>query len=283
MGDVRYFAPTDLGEAINLLAQYGKQTTILAGGTDLVPKINYYELKPEVLLYVGNLGLNYVKQVDGTLVIGAGTPLAKILTNELVAQLAPALVDAVTQHSSVAIRTAATIGGNIANASPAADTVMPLIAMDATLRLVSAKGERYVALNDFFVGPGQTKLEAGELITEVHVPPVKGQVVYRKLGRRKAQACSIVVAAVRLQMAGGVCEAVRIVLGSMAPTPVRCFKAEAMLVGKAVDQALVTQCAAVAVGQTSPIDDVRATAWYREKTCTAVLVQALSRAASLQS
>ena len=283
MGDVRYFAPTDLGEAVKLLAQYGKQATILAGGTDLVPKINYYELKPEVLLYVGKLGLSYIKQVNGTLVIGAGTPLAQILASELVAQSAPALVHAAEQHSSVAIRSAATLGGNIANGSPAADMVMPLIAMDAKLRLVSAKGERFMAVQDFFVGPGQTKLEPGELIADVQIPPVKGQVVFLKLGKRKAQACSIVITAVGLEMAGGVCKAARIALGSMAPTPLRCVKAEAMLVGKAVDAALVAQCAAAAVGESSPIDDVRATAWYRQKAGTALVAQALAQAAGLGS
>ncbi len=141
------------------LAQYGNKVTILAGGTDVVPKINYYDLKPEVLLYVGKLGLNTIKEVDGSLVIGAGATLAQILASELVAKHAPALVHAITQHSSVAIRSAATLGGNIANASPAADTVIPLIAMDATLRLVSAQGERTMPLQDFFTGPGESKLE----------------------------------------------------------------------------------------------------------------------------
>ena len=283
MGDVKYFAPTDLGEAVTLLAQYGKQATILAGGTDLVPKINYYELKPVAILYVGKLGLSYTKQVDGTLVIGAGTPLAQILSSELVAQSAPALVQAAKQHSSVAIRSVATLGGNIANGSPAADMVIPLIAMDAKLRLVSAKGERFMAVQDFFVGPEQTKLEPGELIADVHIPPVKGQAVFLKLGKRKAQACSIVVTAVRLEMADGVCKAARIVLGSMAPTPLRCVKAEEMLMGKAVDQALADQCAATAVGETRPIDDVRATAWYRQKAGTALVKQALSQAAGLEN
>ena len=283
MGDVRYFAPTDLGEAVKLLAQYGKQATILAGGTDLVPKINYYELKPEMLLYVGNLGLSYIKQVDGTLVIGAGTPLAQILASEVVARSAPALVHAAKQHSSVAVRSAATLGGNIANGSPAADMAISLIAMDAKLRLVSVRGERIVAIQDFFVGPGETVLKADELLTEIQIPAVKGRAVFQKLGKRKAQACSIVIVGVRLEMDGKVCKAARIALGSMAPTPLRCVKAEEMLVGKAVDAALVAQCAAAAVGASSPIDDVRATAWYRRKAGTALVAQALTQAAGLES
>jgi CO/xanthine dehydrogenase FAD-binding subunit len=234
-------------------------------------------------LYVGKLGLSYIKQVDGALVIGAGTPLAQILDSELVAQSAPALVQAVRQHSSVAVRSTATLGGNIANGSPAADTVTPLIAMDAKLRLVSAKGERVVAVQDFFVGPGETVLGADELLTEIQIPAVKGKAVFQKLGKRKAQACSIAIVGVRLEMDGKVCKAARIALGSMAPTPLRCVKAEKMLVGKAVDQALVAECAATAVGESSPIDDVRATAWYRKKAGTALVAQALAQAAGLAS
>lgn len=283
MIDVKYFAPTDLSEAVKLLAQYGKQATLLAGGTDLVPKINYYEFRPEVIVYTGNLGLSYIRLENGMLVIGSGTSLAKILASQVVAKFAPALVDAAGAHSSVAIRSAATLGGNIANGSPAADMVIPLIAMDAKLRLASAKGERFIPIQDFFVGPGQTKLAPGELIVDIHVPPVKGQVVFLKLGRRKAQACSIVVTAVRLEIAGGVCKDARIVLGSMAPTPLRCAKAEQKLIGKAADKELVSQCAMTAEGETKPIDDVRATAWYRQKACVALVTQALSRAAGLKN
>lgn len=283
MQDVGYFAPTEVSQAVKLLAEHGKKATVLAGGTDLVPKINYYELKPEVLVYIGGLGLDYVKEAGGQLVIGAGTPIAKLLESPLVAKRAGALAEAARQHSSVAIRSVGTIGGNIAHASPAADLVYPLLVMDATLKLVSAKGERLVAIKDFFVGPGETEMAAEELLTEIQIPAYSGQAVYLKLGKRKAQACSIVIVAVRLEMDGKVCKAARVTLGSMAPKPLRCVKAEALLAGKAVDAALVAQCAAVAVGESSPIDDVRATAWYRQKAGTALVAQALAQAAGLKS
>ena len=133
MKDVLYFAPTELTEALKLLAQYGEKATILAGGTDLVPRMNYYELKPEVLVYVGNLGLDYIEQADGQLVIGAATPTAKIAASPLVAEKATALAEAARLSASPAIRTAGTIGGNLANASPAADLATPLIALGATV------------------------------------------------------------------------------------------------------------------------------------------------------
>ncbi len=283
MQDVSYFAPTEVSQAVKLLAEHGQKATVLAGGTDLVPKINYYELKPEVLIYIGGLGLDYIKVEGGQLVIGAGTPIAKLLESDLVAKQAGALADAARQHSSVAIRSVGTIGGNIAHGSPAADLVYPLMAMDAKLKLVSAKGERLVAIDDFFVGPGETVLRAEELLTEIQIPAVKGKAVFGKLGKRKAQACSIVIVGVRLELEGKVCKAARIALGSMAPKPLRCAKAEALLVGKAVDAALVAQVAAAAVGESSPIDDVRATAWYRRKAGTALVARALAQAAGLES
>ena len=270
-----------MGEAVALLAQYGSQATILAGGTDLVPKINYYELKPQTIVYVGRLGLDTVKQVGAALVIGAATPLAKIIDDPLLARAAPALVQAARQHSSCAIRTAATIGGNIANASPAADMVMPLLAMDAVLRLVSARGERCVDIKDFFVGPGRTRLAPDELIADIQIPPVSGTVTYLKLGKRKAQACSIVTTAVRLALDETGCREARIALGSMAPTPLRCTRAEAALTGRKLDPQLIALTAAAAVAEGSPIDDGRATAWYRREAGAALVARALTTAAGI--
>lgn len=283
MQDVGYFAPTELSQAVKLLAEHGKKATVLAGGTDLMPRINYYELKPEVLVYIGGLKLDYIKAEGGQLVIGAGTPVAKLLESDLVVKQAGALADSARQLGSVAIRSVGTIGGNIAHGSPAADLVPPLMAMDAKLKLVSAKGERLVAIENFFVGPGETVLAADELLTEIQIPAVKGKAVYAKLGKRRAQACSIVIAAVRLELDGKVCKAARVVLGSMAPKPLRCAKAEALLVGKTVDAKLVAEAAAMAVGESSPIDDVRATAWYRQKAGTALMARALAQAAGLAS
>jgi CO/xanthine dehydrogenase FAD-binding subunit len=283
MQNVGYFAPTEVSQAVKLLAEHGKKATVLAGGTDLVPQINYYELKPEILVYIGGLKLDYIKAEGGQLVIGAGTPIAKLLESDLVAKQAKVLADAARQHSSVAIRSVGTIGGNIANGSPAADLVCPLMVMDAKLKLVSATGERMVAIEDFFVGPGVTVLKPEELLTEIQIPAVKGKAVYAKLGKRKAQACSIVITGVRLELDGKVCKAARVALGSMAPKPLRCKKAEALLVGKTVNAALVAQVAAAAVGESSPIDDVRATAWYRQKAGTALVAGALAQAAGLES
>lgn len=283
MRDVGYFAPTEVGEAVKLLAEHGEKMAVVAGGTDLVRQLNYYELKPAALLYVGGLGLDYVKEEGGKLLIGAGTTVAHLIGSELISQKFGLLAQAARLHASSAIRTAATIGGNLGTASPAGDLIPPLMAMDAEVVLASTQGERIVPIAEFFTGPGQTVRKPNELIVELRVPLKGGATAYEKLGLRKAQTCSTASVALRLELDGGVCKDARIVMGSMAPTPLRCTKAEALLQGKKVDAALVEQAAAEAVGQTSPIDDQRATAWYRQKAGKALVARALAQAAGIQS
>jgi carbon-monoxide dehydrogenase medium subunit len=279
MKDVKYFAPTGVDEALGYLAQYGGRATILAGGTDVVPRINYYESKPDVLVYVGGIGSDYIKDENGKLIIGAGTTWSELITNALVAEKAGVLAEAARRGGCVAIRNAGTIAGNLVNASPAADLATPLLVMDADVVINRSDGKRVVPLKDFFVGPGKTILNPDELVTEIHVPFVKGNAVFLKLGRRRAMTLSVVNTAVRIYKEGKTCKEARIAVGSMAPTPMRCKKAELMLVGKGIDRSLITECAAEAIRETSPIDDQRATAWYRKKAGKNLVARALALAA----
>jgi carbon-monoxide dehydrogenase medium subunit len=255
----------------------------LAGGTDLVPKINYYELKPEVMLFLGSLGLDYLKEVEGGLRIGAATTTARLAEDAMVAEKAGALAEAARLSGSDAIRNSATIGGNLANASPAADLATPLLVMDAEVLIKGSDGERVLPLKEFFKGPGQTALNPQELLVEIRIPAFKGKTVFMKLGRRRAMTLSVVNVAVRLDGSGKKCKEARIALGSVAPTPMRCEKAEAMLQGKELDSELIKACAAQAISETNPIDDQRATAWYRKQAGAALVTQALARASDLNS
>lgn len=279
MQDVTYFAPKEVNEALKLLTEHGEKITILAGGTDLVPQMNYDLLKPDIFLYVGGLGVDYIKQEDGKIVIGAATTWSKVAASSLIADKASALAQAAQNSSTVAIKSTGTIGGNLGTASPAADLATPLLVMDAELLLATTGGNRVVALRDFFIGPGETQLRPDELLLEVHVPMLKGKSVFLKLGRRKAMTLSVVNVAVRLEMSGTACDDARIALGAMAPTPIRCYKAEGLLKGKKIDKALLNDCAAQAVAESDPIDDGGATAWYRKKAGTALVYRALERAA----
>ncbi len=282
MSEALYFAASTMSEAMKLLGQYGKKAVILAGGTDLVPRINTYGLKPGALIYVGKLGLDYIKEEKGRMIIGAATPMARIAGSKAVAKKAAALSEAALQAGTVAVRTMGTIGGNLANASPAADLATPLLVLDADLSLVSQKKKRTVALKDFFKGPGQTVLAPGEMIKEVSFPIPKGKTAFVKLGRRKALTLSVVNAAVRLEVNRKKCQEARIALGSVAPTPLRCPKAEGLLKDQEVSKDLILQCASEAMAASSPIDDQRASAWYRKKAGTAVVAKALAKAAGLE-
>ena len=283
MSNVGYFAPTEVGEALKLLAEYGEKANILAGGTDLVPKINYYELRPDNLIFIGGLGLDYIKEEDQKLVIGAGTTWTQIATSTSVLEKVGILAEAAQLGASVAIRNVGTIGGNLANASPAADLAAALLALDAELSLKSEKGDRVVAIKDFFTGPGETVRNPSELLTDISIPVPKGKTSFLKLGRRKALTLSVANTGVHLIMDGNRCEDARISLGAMAPTPLRCTKAEELIKGKAVDATLISECAAEAVNESSPIDDQRATAWYRKKAGKALVARALAKAAGINN
>jgi CO/xanthine dehydrogenase FAD-binding subunit len=279
MREVSYHAPAEIGEAVKVLAEHGDKAAVLAGGTDLVAQLNYYEIKPDALVYIGGLGLDYIKEEDGKLVIGAGTTVAQLIASDLVADKFDALVAAARTHGSPATRSTATIGGNLGTASPAGDLIPPLMVMDAEIVLAGTGGERVVAIKDFFTGPGETVCAPDELIVEVRVPLLGGKALFKKIGKRKAQQCSVVSTAVRLEMDGDECKDARIVLGSMAPVPLRCTEAEEYLTGREVDEKVIAKAAAKAVGQGSPITDMRASAWYREKAGTALVARALAQAA----
>jgi CO/xanthine dehydrogenase FAD-binding subunit len=276
MGEGEFYKAKDLQEACDLLARYGAKACILAGGTDLMVQVNRRLLSPEVLIYIGGCGLDYIKEEGGKLVIGAATPHAKIVRSELVQKKAPLLAQVVGTIGSTAIQNQGTIGGNLGNASPAADSAVALLALGASLKLKSAWGERLVAAADFFTGPGKTVLQADELVQEVIIPAEAPALkwAFRKIGKRRADVCSTVSVAVAAQMDGSQCKDVRVALGSVAPTPLLSKKAPEMLVGKKVDSALAAEVAKAVAGETSPIDDVRATAWYRRR-ASEVLVKEL--------
>jgi carbon-monoxide dehydrogenase medium subunit len=281
MKEMKYVAPRGVDEALDYLAEYGEKATVLAGGTDVVPKVNYYELLPDVIVYVGGIGTDYITEGDGQLVIGAGATWSSLMRDPLVKARARVLAEAASQGGCVATRNAGTIGGNIVNASPAADLSVALLALDAGVIVRNSKAERTVALKDFFTGPGATVLQPDELVIEVRVPFVKGNAVFLKLGRRKAMTLSVVNTAVRIYSEGGTCEEARIAVGAMGPRPIRCAEAEKVIVGQAIDLGLIDKCADTAITETSPIDDQRASAWYRKKAGRNLIRRALVQAAGI--
>ena len=266
-------------DACDLLAQYGSKARVLAGGTDLMVAINQRTFSPEVLIYIGESGLDYIKAEGDKLVIGAGTTFTEIIHSDLAKDKAPLLVDAVSHIASVAIRNVGTIGGNLANASPAADSATALLALGASLKLVSKEGERTVAVEQFFTGPGETLIENGGLIREIIVPEQAAGAGwgYRKIGKRKAQSLSVVSVAIYCPLAGGECQGARIALGAVAPTPMLASEASALLEGKTLSEGLIDESAKAAADASNPIDDLRSSAWYRRRAVEALVRQLLTQ------
>ena len=271
------YSAKSVPEVCDLLAKYGDKARLLAGGTDLMVLINRRLLLPPVIVYIGNCGLSYIKQDGGSLVIGAGTTFTEIVKSDLVNQQAPVLARAVKLAGSSAIRNAATLGGNLANASPAADGAVALLALGTTLKLVSKAGERLVDCADYFIGSGQTVLRPDELLQEVIIPaqPAGVKMGYRKLGQRKAEICAVASVAIVIEAMNGSYGKATIAMGSVAPKPIL-IKAAAQLAGqKRGDAALIQSVAEGAAAETQPIDDIHASAWYRRKASAAIVKQTL--------
>jgi carbon-monoxide dehydrogenase medium subunit len=268
-----YFKPTTIKEAVELLLRYGEKGKLIAGGTDLLiakdPQI-------EALIDITGLGLSYIKSDSQGLRIGAATVFADIETS-LALSTAPYYIIAKAAHKigTPQIRNLGTIGGNICNAVPSADSASVLLVLDATLNISGPSGEKSMGITDFFKDVRKNALGEGELLTEIRVPtfPAYTGTVFIKKGRVAAADLSVVNVAVRLTMTpDNICQDVRIALGAVAPTPLRAKEAEAMLRGKKSQETLLEQVAACAAKETQPISDVRSSAEYR-RTLSRVLVE----------
>lgn len=269
-----HYSPQTLSEALDLLAQMNGRTHINAGGTDLLLKMKAGLLQPETIVNIKHLpelkGIQF-DETDG-LTLGALTTLRELTRTAVIREHYPVLADAASLMASEQIRSFATVGGNLANGSPSADLAPPLIALGGTAVIISPSGERRLPLEKFFLGPGQTVLDSGELLQEIHLPPPTGKTIYRKHSPRAYMDIAVVGVAVNLHQNGGLCRQARIVLGAVAPVPLRVKEAEAVLERHEVDDGHIAQAAQIAADTCSPIDDVRGSAWYRRR-----MVQVLTR------
>ena len=277
-----YLVVSTVAEVCSLLSQYGKAAKVIAGGTDLLVKMKERELAPQYLVGLNGINdLDYIEydEVDG-LRIGALTSNDSVAGSVVIRERFGLLSEAAAKIGTPQIRNMGTIGGNLCNAAPSADTAPPLIALGARVKLVSSKGERTVLLEEFFTGPGETVLQTNELLTEIQVPkPIPGtRGVYIKLFPRGAvDIAAVGVAALLILGKDGVCNDARIVLGAVAPTPVRANMAEAVIKGKKGKNELVQEAAETAAEEARPISDVRCSADYRQE-----MVKVLTRRALVQ-
>jgi len=276
-----YYIPESIEDACKFLRDHSGEAFPLAGGTDLFVKMKQRRIVPKYLINLKKIpDLDYIKynENDG-LRLGALTTIQSIKNSIIIKRYYKLLSEAAGIESSVQIRNIATIGGNIANASPAADAPLALIVLGANLILFSLEGERKIYIGDFFLGPGKTVLRPGEIIREIHIPPLPRDIgsSYIKHATRRTD-IAIASVAVYLKLVDNICKDIRIGLGSVAPTPFRAKEAEGVLLNKEITEEMADKSAQAAVNESRPIDDIRGYADYRAKTIRIITKQAILEA-----
>ena len=265
MKPFEYFAPTSIAEASEILAHYAGSARVVAGGTDLLLKMKADRLAPQAVVNIKRIPDLRGLAMNSHLTIGALTTLEELRCTPVVRQHYGSLADAAATMASVQIRNLATVGGNLCNAAPSADLAPILIALRAVACIVGSQGERRVPLDEFFVGPGKTVLEVDELLAAVEAPPPSGPALYLKHSSRECMDIAVAGVGLSLQMADERCAEARIVLGAVAPTPLRARRAEEALIEGALTPDRIGRAAHLAADEAKPIDDVRGAAWYRRK------------------
>jgi CO/xanthine dehydrogenase FAD-binding subunit len=278
--DYELIAPANLQAAVSLLAGEPGRWLPIAGGTDLMVQYAAGTLRARKLVSIWNLpDLRRVEVLPGEIQIGAGCTYTDLREHAVVRDEFPLLARAASWTGGIANQNRGTLGGNIVNASPAADSLPALLAYGADLILVSVRGERRLAYRDFHVAYKETQLAPDELIRAVCLPRrFAGYVSYaRKAGTRNAQAISKVCMAALARLEGGVIHDVRIAVGSVAPVPLRLAETEQVLEGKRVEPAVVALARKTAAAEIRPIDDIRSTARYRAAVVSNLVAEFLEK------
>ena len=265
-----YLEAKTLEEACSLLSQYKDEAKLIAGGTDLLVSARRGKITPLYIINIKTIpSLDYISYDGDGLRIGALTTLSEIESSSLIGNRFPIIADSAHQVGTPQVRNVGTIGGNLCNAAPSADMAPSLIGLEAKAKLKGHKGERTVALEEFFTGPGETVLQAGEMLIEIQVPnpPPYTRGIYLKLPARTAIDLAVVgvAAVVTLDSKGANIVDAKIVLCAVAPTPIRAGKAEYIIKGKAIRDELTEKAAQIAAEEAKPISDVRGSASYRKE------------------
>jgi CO/xanthine dehydrogenase FAD-binding subunit len=272
-----YHEPTTLEEACQFMGELKESARPIAGGTDLLVKMKKGQISPSNVVSLGKLReLKDVSWSGDLFRIGACRTVARLCDSSEISGWFSALATGAGLLGSPLIRNLATIGGNLVTARPAADLPPALMAYGASVLLKSTSGERRVSLDQFFLGPGLTVMKSDEIMTEVQIerPPARSGSSYIKLGTRRALEISIVSVAAfaALDEKNGTLSAARIVMGAVAPTPLRAFSAEKLLLGEKPTDRLFHEAAKAAAADSLPIDDFRGSASYR-RAIVAVLTE----------
>jgi CO/xanthine dehydrogenase FAD-binding subunit len=280
-----YEAPPDINAAVARLGELGRDARVLAGGTDLLVKLKRGNSAPRVLISLKRVGgLDALDALEGGgLRLGVLATMTDLAGHPLLTGRFAGLADGAGSVGGPLIRNRATVGGNIVNGRPCADTVPPLIALGAALHLRGPRGHRVLDLEHFITGPGQTLIRDDEILTCIEIPFAASRrcgSAYLKLTRRAAMEVTIVgcAASVELEEDGRTVGRARLVFASVAPTPVRATAAERAVEGTTADGAALREAGAIARQAVRPIDDCRAPAAYRSEMVEVLTRRALARA-----
>jgi carbon-monoxide dehydrogenase medium subunit len=279
-----YHCPESLEEALKLLGGRSQRAVVLAGGTDLLVKAKRRSVEPSAVVSIRKIpSLARIEERRDGLRIGAAVRMTQLEGSEVVRHSFPLLAEAASAVGSIQIRHMATIGGNLCNASPAADGSLALLALDSTVHMASRRGTRSIPLSEFFLGPGRTILAPDEVLTGVSLPylPPRTGTAFARISRTDMDLAKVNVA-ISLTLEDGKVSRARVALGAVAPTVMRAFAAERLLVGGTPSDALLRKAAEEASEEARPITDVRSTAAYRRRLVSVLvrrtLVQARDRA-----
>lgn len=271
--------PGTLSEALEMLAEGDGSVKPIAGGTNVIVELRDGR-RYGTLMDVSRLAeLRGIRRENGHMVIGGGTTMTELLADPLIAEHGLPLREAAATLGSPLVRNRATVAGNLADASPAADSAPPLLVLGADVVLMSRTVTRRVPLDQFFVGPNETLIRPQELLVAIRwpVPPPDSRGTFHKIGLRQALACSVITVAVAVEGdENGDCQEARIALGSVAPTPMRARAAEEVLRGQRLTEERIAEAARLAAAATRPINDVRSTAAYRRRMAEVLVGRLLS-------
>jgi CO/xanthine dehydrogenase FAD-binding subunit len=282
--EYRLASPGNLQAVLSVLASEPAQWLPIAGGTDLMVLYSAGKLPNRQLINIWNIPeLRQIEVFPDSVRIGAACTYTALRRHEIVSREFPLLAAAAAWTGGIANQNRGTLGGNIANASPAADSLPALLVYDAELTLISARGERRIAYRNFHTGYKQTALAADELIRDISLPRrFSGYCPHtRKVGARNAQAISKVCLAALGQIANGAIRDVRLALGSVAPVPLRLSETERMLAGSKIGQSLIDEARKSVVKEIRPIDDIRSTARYRSAVAGNLVAEFLEKLAAV--
>jgi CO/xanthine dehydrogenase FAD-binding subunit len=267
-----YHRPGSLAEAFELLAEYGDSAKVIAGGTDVVPQLKYEKIAPNHLITLMKIaGLSVIKENNGGVNIGACARLRDVKQACAQGPRYAGLHDALCSIGKVQVMNMGTLGGNLCTASPAADSVPPLLVLNGRVTLASREGSRTLDVRDFITGPYAAVMTASEIMTEIHIPSVQDHQgsAFLKVARVAAD-ISKLSCAVALQRDSERCVSCRIALGAVASVPMRIKGAEELLSGTQMSATLLDEAAASVSAEIRPISDVRSTETYRRQVAAVI-------------